>query len=274
MKPHKLLLPCALSMGLLLSFPGFSQATEDKPFNEMTPEEKGREVFAEMDRRDMGFEDFSGQQEMVLRNKSGQESRRVMDQSVLEDNDEGDKTLIIFREPKKVRGTALLTHAHTDSEDDQWLYLPKLGRVKRISGSSKSGSFLGSEFAYEDLAPQEVDDYNYKYLRDENMNNMDMFVVERIPKDKASGYTRQVLWLDKKEYRIFQADFYDRKDAHIKRLTVSDYKQYLNKHWRPHHLKMVNQIDGKSTDLIMGEHSFKNKLTPGDFSQASLRRAR
>lgn len=254
---------------LSISLPALSLTPEEK-----TPEEIGREIFVEMDRRDQGFKDFSARQEMILRNASGQESKRSMDQSVLEGNTDGDKTLIIFREPKKVRGTALLTHAHSDREDDQWLYLPKLGRVKRISGSSKSGSFLGSEFAYEDLAPQEVDDYNYKYLRDEKLNGMDMFVVERYPKDKDSGYTRQILWLDKLEYRIFQADFYDRKDSHAKRLTVSDYKQYLNKHWRPHHLNMVNQDDGKSTDLIIGEHSFHNDLTADDFSQASLRRTR
>jgi len=238
-----------------------------------TPEEIGRNIFVEMDSRDMGFKDFSARQEMILRNVSGQESRRIMDQSVLEDNTEGDKTLIIFREPKKVRGTALLTHAHGEREDDQWLYLPKLGRVKRISGSSKAGSFLGSEFAYEDLAPQEVDDYRYKYLRDENLAGAEMFVVERIPKSTDSGYTRQIIWVDKKEYRIFQADFYDRKDSHAKRLTISDYKLYLDKYWRAHHLNMVNQTDGRSTDLIMSEYLFQENKTADDFSQASLRRA-
>jgi outer membrane lipoprotein-sorting protein len=239
-----------------------------------SPEEKGRNVFSEMDRRETGFGDFSARQEMILRNASGQESRRIMDQSVLEDNADGDKTLIIFREPKKVRGTALLTHAHGEREDDQWLYLPKLGRVKRISGSSKAGSFLGSEFAYEDLAPQEVDDYSYKYLRDENLVGQDMFVVERTPKSADSGYTRQIVWVDKKEYRIFQADFYDRKDSHAKRLTISDYKLYLDKYWRPLRLTMVNQTDGRSTDLIMSEYVFQENKTADDFSQATLRRAR
>lgn len=239
-----------------------------------TPETTGRNIFVEMDSRELGFKDFSARQEMILRNASGQESRRIMDQSVLEDNTEGDKTLIIFREPKKVRGTALLTHAHGAREDDQWLYLPKLGRVKRISGSSKAGSFLGSEFAYEDLAPQEVDDYRYKYLRDENLAGVEMFVVERIPKSTDSGYTRQIVWVDKKEYRIFQADFYDRKDSHAKRLTISDYKLYLDKYWRPHRMNMVNQTDGRSTDLIMSEYVFQGNKTADDFSQASLRRAR
>lgn len=239
-----------------------------------TPETTGRNIFVEMDSRELGFKDFSARQEMILRNVSGQESRRIMDQSVLEDNTEGDKTLIIFREPKKVRGTALLTHAHGAREDDQWLYLPKLGRVKRISGSSKAGSFLGSEFAYEDLAPQEVDDYRYKYLRDENLAGAEMFVVERTPKSTDSGYTRQIVWVDKKEYRIFQADFYDRKDSHAKRLTISDYKLYLDKYWRPHRMNMVNQTDGRSTDLIMSEYVFQGNKTADDFSQASLRRAR
>ncbi|MBV1930496.1 MAG: hypothetical protein KUG71_02165, partial [Porticoccaceae bacterium] len=89
-------------------------------------QQKGRAIFEEIDRRDLGFKDFSSQQEMVLRNKSGQESRRLIENTVLEgDADsktDGDKTLIVFREPKRIRGTALITHAHSHRDDDQWLY--------------------------------------------------------------------------------------------------------------------------------------------------------
>ncbi|HBC55855.1 MAG TPA: outer membrane lipoprotein-sorting protein [Gammaproteobacteria bacterium] len=227
-----------------------------------------------MDRRDLGFVNFSSVQKMVLHNTSGQQSTRVMENQVLEGESSGDKTLIIFREPKKIRGTALLTHAHQGADDDQWLFLPKLDRVKRISGASKAGSFLGSEFAYEDLAPQEVDDYQYKFIRDDIFNGEEVFVVERYPKDKDSGYTRQILWVDKTAYRIQRAEFYDRKEALAKTLEAREYKLYLDKYWRPHNLTMVNEIDGKRTELLIDEYQFRVDLADDDFTQASLRRAR
>jgi outer membrane lipoprotein-sorting protein len=241
-------------------------------------QQKGRAIFEEIDRRDLGFKDFSSQQEMVLRNKSGQESRRLIENTVLEgDADsktDGDKTLIVFREPKRIRGTALITHAHSQRDDDQWLYLPALGRVKRISGASKAGSFVGSEFSYEDLAPQEVDDYSYEYIGDEYYSEQDCFKVIRVPKDEDSGYTRQIVWIDKAEYRIQQIEFYDRKHTFIKKLTVSGYQLYLDQYWRPGQLSMVNQQDGKSTDMIATNYVFRQGLTDADFSENSLRRVR
>lgn len=247
------------------------------PLNEqLDKQQKGLAIFEEIDRRDSGFGDFSSQQEMVLRNKSGQESRRIMDNTVLEGNadseTDGDKTLIVFREPKRIRGTALITHAHSQRDDDQWLYLPALERVKRISGASKAGSFVGSEFSYEDLAPQEVEDYSYEYIEDEIYAGLDCFKVIRVPTDIDSGYTRQVVWVDKAEYRIQKIAFYDRKDTLIKILTVEGYQLYLNKYWRPGRLAMVNQQDGKSTDMIATDYVFRKGLTDADFSENSLRR--
>jgi len=255
-----------------------SHQLSDQPNPQLDKQQKGRTIFEEIDRRDLGFNDFSSQQEMILRNKSGQESRRVMENTVLEgDADsktDGDKTLIVFREPKRIRGTALITHAHSQRDDDQWLYLPALGRVKRISGASKAGSFVGSEFSYEDLAPQEVDDYSYEYIEDEIYTGQDCFKVIRIPKDKDSGYTRQIIWVDKAEYRIQKIEFYDRKHTLIKILTVSGYQKYMDQYWRPGRLSMVNQQDGKSTEMIATNYVFRQGLTDADFSENSLRRVR
>jgi len=88
-----------------------------------------------------------------------------------------------------------LTHALTP--DDQWLYLPALKRLKRISSRKKSGPFMGSEFAYEDMSSQEVEKYRYKWLRDETVEGRDAYVVERRPTYEYSGYTRQIVWIDK-----------------------------------------------------------------------------
>ena len=128
------------------------------PFNLLaqTAEERGLEIAVEADRRDTGFHDSQASMRMILRNKRGDESTREIRVRTLEQLDDGDKSLTIFDRPADVRGTNFLTFTHKTGPDDQWLYLPALKRVKRISSRNKSGPFMGSEFAYEDISSQEV----------------------------------------------------------------------------------------------------------------------
>ncbi|MGJ8668484.1 MAG: outer membrane lipoprotein-sorting protein [Oceanococcus sp.] len=239
-----------------------------------TAEEKGLAIAKEAEQRDIGWTDTESTMTMTLRNKHGQESVREMRNRSFEMAEDGDKSLIIFDRPKDVRGTALLTFSHKSGSDDQWLYLPALKRVKRIASNNKSGPFMGSEFAYEDISSQEIEKYTYKYLRDEDCGELKCFVIERYPVDKKSGYTRQVTWIDQTEYRAMKIEFYDRKKSHLKTLTMHDYAQYVDKHWRPGKLEMVNLQTGKSTTLSFSDFKFKTGLEEGDFDQASLARAR
>ena len=237
-------------------------------------EEKGLEIAAEADRRDEGWQDQKADLLMILRNRHGQESVRELRNRSLEVADDGDKLLVIFDRPRDVKGTAFLTFTHKAGQDDQWLYLPALKRIKRISSNNKSGPFMGSEFAYEDLTSQEIDKYTYKHLRDETVDSLDCFVVERIPVDPKSGYTKQIVWYDKQEYRIRKIEFYDRKADLLKTLTYSSYKQYLDRYWRADEMFMENHQTGKSTELDWKEYAFQTGLSERDFDQNSLKRAR
>lgn len=239
-----------------------------------TPEEKGLEIAKEADSRDLGWGDAETDLEMILRNKNGDESLREMRSKALEVKDDGDKSMIVFDQPRDVRGTALLTFSHTTGNDDQWLYLPALKRVKRIASTNKSGPFMGSEFAFEDLGSQEVEEYTYKYLRDDTLDGKEVFVIERYPTDENSGYTKQIVWMDKAEYRPWKTEFYDRKQSLLKTLTFHDYKQYLDDYWRPHRMEMVNHQTGKSTTLKFSDYEFQVGLDERDFDQAALKRAR
>jgi outer membrane lipoprotein-sorting protein len=240
-----------------------------------TDEDKGLAVVQKADKRDTGFKDMTASMLMVLKNKHGQKSERNIRLKVLEVIEDGDKSLMIFDNPKDVKGTASLNFTHKVGDDDQWLYLPALKRVKRISSKNKSGSFMGSEFAYEDMSSPEVEKYTYKWIKDEEHEGQDCFVVEFYPIDKKnSGYTKQVKWIDKSEYRTLKVEFYDRKNTHLKTLTISGYKQYLDKHWRPDEYKIVNHQNGKSTSLIFTDYKFKVGLNYSDFSKNALKRAR
>lgn len=242
-----------------------------------TPEEAGLRIAMEADARDTGYGDTQVTMRMVLRNRHGEESVRTFRTKSLEVAEDGDKSLSVFDEPRDVKGTALLTHTHKVGSDDQWLYLPALKRVKRISSENRSGSFMGSEFAYEDISSQEVEKYTYKYVADEpcpGAEDLSCWKVERYPVDENSGYTRQQSWIDQEEYRAWKIDFYDRKDALLKTLTFSDYRQFLDRYWRALALFMINHQTGKSTDLRLENLEFRTGLTDREFNQRALSRAR
>ncbi|PCJ57355.1 MAG: outer membrane lipoprotein-sorting protein [Candidatus Hydrogenedentota bacterium] len=253
-------------MGLLLLTAGTVAAE--------TSEEKGLAIAQEADRRDEGFGDFTAALTMELKNKHGKTSTRNLRIKTLEQVGDGDKSLTIFDEPADVKGTALLTFSHKTGDDDQWLYLPALKRVKRIASNNQAGPFMGSEFSYEDFSSQEVEKYTYKYLRDETLDGIDCFVIERYPVHPKSGYTRQVAWFDKAEYRAQKVVYYDRKDALLKTFLVRDWKLYRDKHWRAHTMLMENHQSGKSTRLSWNAFQFKTGLSERDFNKNSLARVR
>ena len=242
-------------------------------------EKKGLDIAKEQKRRDLGWRDTKADLQMILRSKRGKETVRDMRILTLEVSGDGDKSLTIFDDPKDIKGTALLTYSHALEPDEQWLYLPALKRVKRIASKNKSGPFVGSEFAFEDLSSLEVEKYTYKHLRDEpcptpKMKQLTCFVVESYPVDKYSGYTKQVAWIDQEEYRTHFVEFYDRKNALLKTMTATDFKKYKRKYWRAHESFMENAQTGKSTLLKMTKIKFRTGLKNKDFSQNSLKRSR
>ena len=239
-----------------------------------TAEEKGMAIAIEADKRDTGWKDQKTVNKMILRNRHGKKTVRETHGQALEVKGDGDKTMIVFDTPRDVKGTAFLSFTHATKPDDQWLYLPALKRVKRISSSNKSGPFVGSEFAYEDLSSQEIEKYTYKFIKDDKFEDRDTFVIERYPEYKHSGYTKMIAWVDKEMYQPLKIDFYDRKNKLLKSLTYFEYKQYLNKFWRPSRMEMVNHQTGKSTTLLWLSYKFKNGLKSRDFDRNSLKRAR
>jgi len=243
---------------------------------ESDPAARGLAIAEEVEKRDRGWGDARAQMKMVLTNASGETSERELRFMMLEVDrpDEGDLSLITFDRPRDVAGTALLTHAHVLQSDDQWLYLPAVKRVRRISSANKSGPFVGSEFAFEDLAAQEVGKFTHTWLRDEPCESQICHVVERKPLYEGSGYTRQIVWIDMEHYLHRRIDYYDRKAALLKTLTFGEYELFLDRFWRPHDLEMANHESGKTTRLIWESYEFRTGLTPSDFAPTNLERAR
>ncbi|MEA3411905.1 MAG: outer membrane lipoprotein-sorting protein [Pseudomonadota bacterium] len=255
----------ACVMLILMSLPAMAE----------TPEEKGLAIAVAADERDAGFGDFTADMVMTLKNRKGKTSVRNLRVKTLEVQGDGDRSLSVFDRPRDVKNTVMLTYAHGLEPDDQWLYLPAVKRVKRIHSKNKSGPFMGSEFAFEDLGSQEVEKYTYKYLRDEPCaDGWQCYVVERFPAYEHSGYTRQVGWIDKDEYRPVKTEFYDRKNSLLKTLEMSGYQEYIGRYWRPDIMSMQNHQTAKSTLLEWQDYQFGTGLGDRDFNPNSLSRMR
>ncbi|MFQ5548441.1 MAG: outer membrane lipoprotein-sorting protein [Woeseia sp.] len=267
-----------LLVGLAIAFIASpAHATADlTPVRGATDAERlGFEIAARADRSDRGFRNSEVELEMVLRNAAGRESRRKLKITTLEIPDEslGDKSLVVFDNPNDIKGTALLSHARILDPDDQWLFLPALKRVKRISSANKSGPFVGSEFAFEDFTALELNKYDYTWLREEDYDGMTLDLIERTPRYQNSGYTRQLSWVDRDVYQVRKVEFYDRRGDLLKTLTLSDYRDYGGI-WRSHRMDMVNHQTGKSTDLIYGDYRFDVGLNDSNFVKGRLARLR
>lgn len=234
-------------------------------------QQKGLEIARAASAYDRGFTDYTANMTMTLKNSAGDTSTRFIRIRTLEVEGDGDKSLSIFDEPADVKGTAMLTYSHGLEPDDQWLYLPALKRVKRISSRNKSGPFMGSTFAYEDLGSQEVEKYSYNYLREEACGEWVCHVIERFPEYEHSGYTRQVVWIDDEGFRMVRAEFYDRKKALLKTLVAGDFQQFLGHYWRPGTMHMENHQTGRSTLLEWGNYQFRTGLSDSDFRSQKLK---
>ena len=261
-------IPAALALAAGLAFTTLTPAN--------TPEEQGFAIAARSDRSDTGFGASRVELKMILRNAAGQESTRTLEMATLEKPDEsvGDKSLVLFDTPRDIEGTALLSHAKILDPDDQWLYLPALKRVKRISSANKSGPFVGSEFAFEDFTSLELNKFDYRYRGTEELNGATHDVVERLPRYSNSGYSRQVAWIDQQVFQIRKVEYYDRRGDLLKVLELGDYRQYDNGVWRAHRLAMKNLQTLKETDLVYQDYNFDLTLSQRDFVKGRLSRLR
>jgi len=226
----------------------------------------GEQLSVKVDSVTEGFIDSKSISTMTLFNANGVKSERKMRMSRLE-AENGDRSMIVFEAPSDIKSTALLTYEHFDKDDDQWIYLPALKRVKRIASKNKSGSFMGSEFSYEDLSSQKRFKYSYE---DEVLEKKSMLISSRVPKDKYSGYSKQVVYVDAKSFLVQKIEYYDRKKELLKRAIFKGYKK-IKDIWRFSSIDMENLQTKKRTIILVTDESLKNGLKAKDFTKRYLK---
>ena len=234
-----------------------------------TAEEKGLGIAKKSDKANEGFKSDISNIEMTLINAHGDRVERKMDVETLEGTRDGDKSVVAFSWPADVNGTKLLTWSHKKGHDDQWLFLPAIKRIKRISSRNKSGSFMGSEFSYEDMASQEVEKYTYKFLEDTTLGGREAWKTERVPVDKRSGYSRQIVWTDKEYMNPLRIEYFDRKNELLKVGVFKGYAKF-GKYWRVGSIEMENMQTRKSSTLVWKSRELGKSLDPEDFESDAL----
>ena len=239
------------------------------------PVARGEALIAEAERRGAGYGDLRAVARMTIHNGRGSRAIRELDISILETEDGGSRSLTVVDEPRDVAGTASLTHTAGDGSTEQWLYLPALGRVKRIASSGRSGPFMGSEFTYEDFSAQPPENYDFRWLRDERLDGMDVHVIERRPKPgQSSAYDHQLVWMDTEHLRVHRVEYMSRRGELMKVLTVRGYEPYGEKYWRAERFVMRNELTGADTALEWRDIKMGVGLSPRDFDVNALKAAR
>jgi len=207
---------------------------------------------------------------MLLENAYGDKNIRKIEIQKLENKD-GDKSLLTFLYPNDLKDTKLLSYEVIGKDDKQWLYLPAIKRVKRISSRNKSGSFMASEFSYEDISSQNYKNYLYDGLAKViKKDGVEYFKIVRMPKDKHSGYSKQIVYIDTKSYLVYYGEYFDKQERLLKKIYFSEYV-LLDGVQRVHKIMIKNVQNKKQSSLVWDEDKIKIGLSKKDFSKRVLK---
>ena len=217
-------------------------------------QQKGLEIYTTQYLMDEGWQSMETLMEMTLVDAQGSTSKRTVVKKTLEEDGVPDKTLGIFVAPNDIKGTVMLTFEQAEGADNQWLFIPTVKRTKKINAENKSGSFVGSEFSWEDISTTELSKYTYELTGETDTH----WQVVRVPIYGHSGYSKQITSVNKANYQTETIEFYDVKGSLLKTLKLTDWKLYGDKYWRPKHFEMVNHQNGKQTILRLGEYKLGN----------------
>lgn len=209
---------------------------------------------------------------MTLTHSRGDQRVRKIRQ-FSKDFDSVEKSIMFFLYPADVRDTSFMNWSYDEKgrDDDQWIFLPALKRVKRISSDSKSDYFMGSDFTYDDLGDRHPAEDSHKLIRTETLNDEACFVVESVPKEEDYQYSRTVSWVAKNKWLVLKKEFYDEDGEHLKTLSVDRYEN-IDGFWIILKSRMHNVQKDHRTDMELDNVKINGDVTDRLFSERMMRR--
>ena len=236
-------------------------------------DDPGPAIAVEALRRSTGFESLTARLQMELINRRGQTHTRTLDIMILEPTAGGVLTLCRVRAPADVRGMAVLSHNLPGEPEHQWLYIPATQRVRRIAGTGRAGAFMGSEFTYHDLTARHADLADARLVRKDKHQQRACYVLSAEAPDPAiAGYTRQEVWIDQADFRVWRVDYFHPADRQRKTLTLSRHHLHFDRLWQAQQMEMANHLTGNRTRIHWQDLTFDHPLGPEDFTLQQLTR--
>jgi len=215
---------------------------------------------------------------MTLENSSGQKRVRTIEGWEREMSEDEEQRFSRFLEPADVKDTTLLTYDYEHQDDDIWLYLPALKKVKRILASNKSDYFMGSDFTYEDMENIDLVNWTYTLAAPEVVDGVECHVLDAAPnndKERAeTAYSKMRYWIGIEDYLFRKVEYYDKKDRLSKRLITTDIRAIsdTDSRKRAHRLDMQNLLTEHKTRIEMSKLELDVTVDDEVFSQRSLTR--
>jgi len=229
----------------------------------------------EQSRNRIKADTVSTRSRMIITAKNGTATERVMDQYSKKDAQGNARTVVVFQDPASVRGSRFLTIENSGKEKDQWIFLPSLGKIRRIAASEGSGSFMGSDFSYDDISStdRKTDQDNHKILRTEKFNGKDCYVIESSSKDANYQYSKMIQWIDVTSLVIYKIELYDRRGTQVKLLEITEYREVQGR-LAPYVTKMTTLADGTSTSINVVNLKYDDPIPEGVFTTRFLETGR
>lgn len=216
-----------------------------------------------------GWDEAETRVRMVLKDKKGKKKERLME-NLRRRGSDGLKSVVRFRSPAEVAGTAFLMLERKKSESEQWIYLPRLKRTRRVVGREREGSFMGSDFSYSDFERRDARESSHRRLPDEMMGSKATFVIESTPnKGSGSSYSKIQTWIDQKTYLPLRIKFMDKKGKLLKafftrRVRTMNGKKVIVE------CKMENKQSGHSTEFILDDMKPRKNIPDSEFTPTAL----
>lgn len=211
---------------------------------------------------------------ITLTNPQGKVQERTLHWITLTMGSGDKRSLVTFDLPKAIKGTSLLTFENKDRDDERWLYLPALNKTRRISGSDKSDTFMGTDFAYEDLVTEEPEKYDYAFPATQDCGTQCVTVIAtpRTEQERIeSGYGKRLITLDTRTHMVLRIEYYNKAGIHAKSFTASDFQSvHANGALRPFRMQMVDLINQHTTVMAFQGYQIDTGVSEDDVSQRAL----
>ena len=212
---------------------------------------------------------------MIITAKNGSTTERAIDQYSKDDAKGNARAVIVFQNPATVRGTRFLTIDNPAGKSDQWIFLPALGKVRRIAASEGGGSFMGTDFSYDDISilNRDVNIDTHTILREEALGGNACYVVQSIPKDSDYQYSKTISWIDKSKHRIYKSELYNKRGAVEKVMEMSDFRDMQGRD-TPMQTKVSTVQTGTSTTIYIDIIKYDDPIPEAVFTPAYLETGR